>query len=462
MDAQAEAGGLCVGMALADARAMSPHAQMLEADEAADAALLDHIAAWCEQFSPCVVLDAPNGVFLDIAGCAHLFGGEAALLDAALQRLKAQGFCVRGAIAPNPGAAWALARFGQSPIVNREALSQALAGLPIAALRLTPESETLLKRLGLQRIGQVAEAPRAPFAARAGQHAMRRLDCVMGRAREALSPHRPPPPVFTLRRLLEPIVTLDAILTVVADLCGDLCARLDETGDGVRLLRLHLFGLDRKTRSVELGLSHPERAPATLLRLWRERLAMAAENFDADGGFEAIRLDAIEIEQIVLRHANLAPQASRDRQAEARLIDALSTRLGAQSVGCLMPYEVHAPERAAAWAPAFSVCVVPAAPPQDSVMRRPLTLFARAQPVEVLAETPDGPPLRFRWRRVLHDVARAEGPERIAPNWLRAPRARARDYYRVEDREGRRFWLYREGFYGEGEPPRWFVHGLFA
>ncbi len=465
VDARAEAGGLRVGMALADARAMLPHAQMQEADEAADAALLEHIAAWCEQFSPCIVLDPPNGIFLDIDGCAHLFGGEAALLSTALQKLKAQSFCVRGAIAPNPGAAWALARFGQTPIVEPHALLQALAELPIAALRLAPEAEALLKRLGLQRIGQIAQAPRAPFAARAGQQAMRRLDCVMGRTREALSPRRPPPPVFALRRLIEPIVTLDAILIVTADLCADLCARLDQTGDGVRLLRLHLFGFNREVRSVELGFSHPERAPATLLRLWRERLAAVAENFDAEAGFEAMRLDAAEIAQIVLRPTDLAPQAGRDRQAEARLIDTLSVRLGAENVVRLAPCEAHAPERASSWratlaAPAHSCS--PATAPADNVMRRPLTLFARAQPIEVLAETPDGPPLRFRWRRVAHDVARAEGPERIAPNWLRAPHARARDYYRVEDREGRRFWLYREGLYDEETPPLWFLHGLFA
>ena len=148
-----------------------------------------------------------------------------------------------------------------------------------------------------------------------------------------------------------------------------------------------------------------------------------------------------------------------DAEAEARLVDRIATRLGRQRVGKISVRDMHAPERASAWN-ADPVVSVP--PPEDGVMRRPLTLFAPALPITVISTVPDGPPLRFRWRRVLRTIARAEGPERIAPNWLRASDAKTRDYFRVEDEEGRRYWLYREGFYGRDEAPRWFMHGLFA
>jgi protein ImuB len=191
-------------------------------------------------------------------------------------------------------------------------------------------------------------------------------------------------------------------------------------------------------------------------------LSVTPENLDAEFGFEAMRLDAVEIAPILLRPSDLASASMCDPAAKARLIDTLTARLGAERIGRLGVSETHAPERTTIWADTSQANGTIASAPDDGVMRRPLTLFARAQPIEAMASVPDGPPVRFRWRRVLREVARAEGPERIAPNWLRAPHARTRDYYRVEDRQGRRYWLYREGFYDKGEPPRWYLHGLFA
>ena len=452
--------GLHAGMALADARAIYPSLDAREADAEADAALLDRIAAWCERFTPVVALDPPDGLFLDITGCAHLFGGEAALLTDAQNRLHAQGLANRCAIAPTPGAAWALAHHGAPSIIDAAQLETALAPLPIEALRLEPGASALLKRLGLKTIGQILNAPRAAFAARAGQSAMLRLDHALGRTREALSPRRPPPPLFAARKLAEPIITLDSLLRVTQDLCADLCAKLDEKGMGARRLFLSAFGLDGETRRVALKLSRPERAPEAISRLFREKLEREAERFNAEFGFEAARLDALEIAPWVLRPSDLAPSAiERDLEAEARLIDRIAARLGSDHVGKLGVRDAHAPERASLWNADTALRV---AAPEDGVMRRPLTVFSRAQPIEAIAAVPDGPPLRFRWRRVLRTIVRAEGPERIAPNWLRASDAKTRDYYRVEDQEGRRYWLYREGFFGAAEAPRWFLHGLFA
>lgn len=462
--ARAEAAGLHPGMALADARAMRPDVAVFFADEAADAALLDHIAAWCERFTPVVVLDPPHGLFLDVTGCTHLWGGEDGLVRTLVQRLNAQGFTAHAALAPTPGAAWACARF-QGPAILEDsgdacATAQALAPLPVAALRLSEDADAFLKRLGLKTIGHILNAPRAPFAARAGQNAMLRLDQALGRVREALTPRRPPPPVFALKRLLEPLQSLDTVLIALEAACAELVAALDRRGMGATVIAVSLFGVDAKTRQLRLGLSRPERAVKPILRILRERLNAAPETIDAEFGIEAVRLDAVELAAIAARPTDLAPRSGADGEAEARLIDALAARLGRAQVGYAAIRDAHAPERANAWSLAPPDETPP--PAADGVPRRPLRLFKRAQPIEALATVPDGPPLRFRWRRVLRTVARAEGPERIAPNWLKAPEARTRDYYRVEDAQGRRYWVYREGLFDEREPPRWFLHGLFG
>jgi protein ImuB len=461
VNARAAGAGLSPGQALADARAMKPDLVAVEADAAAGARALESIAAWCGRYTPVVVADAPDGLALDIAGAAHLFGGEAALLEDAETRLARQGFTARAAIAPNPAAAWAIARYGETRIVDD--VERALAPLPAAALRLEPAAAALLKRLGLKTIGQLIAAPRQPFTARAGARAMRRLDQALGRAREALQPRRPAPPLYVLHRFAEPLLNIDIVLIAVEAACAALSAQLDARGHGLRRAELILFALDGKTRDFEIGLSRPERDARVMLRLLRERLSQNPEAIDAELGIEALRLDACDIAPIVLHATDLAPASRRDPDAEARCLDALSVRLGAERIGRLAIRDAHAPERANGWQSLAARMPEPVESLRfgDNVMRRPLRLFQPAQPIDAIAAVPDGPPLRFRWRRVLREVARAEGPERIAPDWLRAPDTSTRDYYRVEDKAGHRYWLYRQGFYG-AEPPRWFLHGLFA
>jgi len=445
---------------------MQPHLAAIEAEPEEDARTLDNIAAWCERFTPIVVVDAPDGLFLDITGCAHLFGSEAALRDQIVTRLAAQGFAARAALAPTPGAAWALARHSRVARASAD-LVQTLAPLPVEALRLQEESAALLRRLGLKTIGSLLSAPRSSFTARAGERAMLRLDQALGRAPEALSPRRPAPPVFALRRFLEPLFNVETILIATEHLCGDVIAKLDRRGAGARRAALHLFGVDGRDRVIEIGVSRPEREMKPLLRLFREKLDRAAENLDAEFGIEAARLDVVQLERIEGAARTLAAveDAEADEDKIASLVDVLSVRLGAHRVLRPKFNDTHQPDKAGAWCAALSNPPARgsggARAPRDGVMRRPLTLFTRPQPIETLATVPDGPPIRFRWRRVLREVARAEGPERISGDWLGG--LPTRDYYRVEDKEGRRYWLYREGFYGESEEtPRWFVHGLFA
>ncbi|MBY0568976.1 MAG: DNA polymerase Y family protein [Hyphomonadaceae bacterium] len=463
VDKRASALGLRLAMSLADARAMQPSLAAVEAEPAEDAATLDHIAAWCERFTPIVVIDAPDGLFLDITGCGHLFGGELALCDMIVTRLQAQGFAARAALAPTPGAAWALARYGRAREASPD-LVQTLAPLPIEALRLEEAPASLLRRLGLKTIGQLFSAPRSAFTARAGEQAMLRLDQALGRTPEALSPRRPAPPVFALRRFLEPLFSVETILIATQALCEDAVQRLDVRGAGVRRACLHLFGVDGRDRTLEIGVSRPERDIKNLMRLFREKLDRVAENLNAEFGIEAARLDVVQLERIGSATRTLATieetQASTEKIAS--IVDVLSARLGPKRVLRPKLAETHQPEKAGGWQAGLGAVDVLEIerPPRDGVMRRPFTVFTQPQAIETLASVPDGPPIRFRWRRVLREVARAEGPERISGEWLGG--ALTRDYYRVEDKEGRRYWLYREGFYGEGEAPRWFVHGLFA
>jgi protein ImuB len=469
VDSRASALGLRLAMSLADARAIRPDLAAVEAEPEQDARTLDAIAAWCERFTPIVAVDAPDGLFLNITGCGHLFGGEAALLSQMVTRLRAQGFGSRAAIAPTPGAAWAMARYGASArVLKNDLLLDQLASLPIQALRLEAASAALLQRLGLKTIAQLADAPRLSFAARAGEAAMLRLDQALGRAPEALTPRRPPPPVFALRRFLEPLFTLDAVEEAVRALCGDVVKKLDRNGAGARRAALHLFGVDGRDRVVEIGISRPERNGAALMRLFTEKLARAAENLDMEFGLEALRLDVVQTERQEARACTLVEENAASVEQIGALADVLSARLGPKQVLRPKLKDSHQPEQAGGWRPVLhgppaSLQKEPARTPavhKDGVQRRPLTMFANPQPIEAIATVPDGPPIRFRWRRVLREVSRAEGPERISGDWLGG--ASTRDYYRVEDRDGRRYWLYREGLFGEAALSRWFVHGLFA
>lgn len=485
VDARAAALGLHVGQALADARAIYPALHTIEAEPAEDARVLDAIAGWCERFTPIVVIDAPDGLFLDITGCGHLFGGDDVLCDRLVAQLTAQGFACRAALAGTPGAAWALARYGQDDASKARSRSKGgetgptplnkLSPLPIEALRLNVDAAALLRRLGLKTIGQVIEAPRAAFTARAGQRAMVRLDQALGRAPEALSPRRPTPPVFALRRFLEPLFSIETVLIATRDLCGDIVESLDRRGAGACACALHFFGVDGRDRVIEIGLSQPQRDACKLLRLFREKLDRAAETLDAEFGIEAMRLDVVRLARMSDAPPALVDHDQDRGEAVAALVDVLSARLGPRRVLRGQLVDAHLPERAGAWGCALGTALTPPpfTPPSDrfvlsspvtgggvSAVPRPLSLFASPQPIDAIATVPDGPPIRFRWRRVLREVVRAEGPERIAGDWLR--REPTRDFYRVEDKEGRRYWLCREGLYGEDDAPRWVVAGLFG
>ena len=484
----AEAAGAHPGLPLAAARALVPGLMVFAADPAGERQTLEDLADWCGRYSPWTAVDggaaSAAGLWLDVTGCTHLFGGETALLEDLVRRLKGFGFAARAALADTPGAAWAAARFASAPTDACVAIppgetGQALAPLPVAALRLDGATADELSRLGLRAIGDLMGLKRAPLAARFGETLIARLDQALGNKGEPISPRRPPPAFRVRLAFAEPVRVGADVARAFDRLLAELCARMELAHQGARRMEFTLYRLDGTCARAGVGTSRPAREPAHLARLFAEKLA----GLDAGFGIETMTLaatavDALTAGQLKLARApdcvlRAAPEG-RAHDAEtsaARLIDRLGNHLGPGNVVRLLARASHIPERAFREVSALARpdgASAPAASTPSPAAPRPLQLLPWPEPIEVMAPVPDGPPVMFRWRRRQHRVARAEGPERIGPEWWLedanelSSSHRIRDYYRVENADGRRFWVYREGPYRPGVRPRWYLHGLFA
>ena len=451
IDAAAERLGLRKTMALAQARAMHPDLAAVPEDAAADAHLIDAVADWCARYTPLVAVDPPDGILLDIGGCAHLFGGEEKLRDDLAARMSGFGFTVRAAIAPTIGAAFAATHFGATDIADGDERA-ALAPLPLAALRLSPEIVAALARVGLKRIGDILDMPRAPLAARFGADLIRRLDRALGREREPLSPRLPVAPYVAERLFAEPIAREEDVLRVIERLAARLKTAMERRGDGARRVELALFRTDGVVKRIAAATSRPVRDPHDIQALFVERLAALGDEVDPGFGFDLVRLsvslaEACPDEQIGLNGGD-------DGEID-RLVDRLSARLGRRRVTRLIAQDSHIPELATLAAPAQATATAESGWPAFRRFRddadlapRPLRLLAKPEPIDdVVSSVPDGPPARFRWRRALHEIVAAEGPERIEGVWWNEAGRPVRDYYRVEDAAGLRFWVFREKLY---------------
>lgn len=448
----AHVAGLRTGLRLADALAQVPALRVAPADDAADQALLRVLAERCGMVSPWTAPDIPDGIWIDGSGCAHLFGGEAAMLALLRDKLAAQGFAVRVALATTPGAAWAWARFGHAdtPILGDPGQ---LTPLPLAALRLPPDTVAELSALGLRRVGDLLDLPRAQVSLRFGRQVLWRLDQALGNEPEPINPLVPVAAHRVHMALPEPIARTEDVTRCLHRLLDQLCGLLAKEDLGVRGLTFTLFRVDGSLARIEAGTSAPSRDAAHLLRLFRDKL----DGVQAGFGFEAARLDAPATQALSPEQASLNTDDHGDSAPLPPLLDALGNRLGPQRLMRLVPRPSHVPERMVARIP-----VAATVPALDwPTARYPLRLLDPPEPIEAMAPIPDAPPVRFRWQGRLHQVIRADGPERIAPEWW-AEDGDERDYYRVEDSTGLRLWLYRLGHYGAGPPPRWYLHGLFA
>ncbi|MBV9954310.1 MAG: DNA polymerase Y family protein [Pseudolabrys sp.] len=473
LDAQAERLGLSKGLALAQARAMHPDILAIEEDGPADAKLLDHIADWCLRYTPLIACDAPGSLLLDITGCAHLYGGEENLVADLASRLKQARVAQRMAVAGTIGAAYALTRCGQCGLYENSKERDFLAPLPLSALRIAAETSASLNRVGLKRIGDIIDLPRAPLAARFGIELLRQLDRALGREEEPLTPRLPVAPYIAEQRFAEPILLEAHVLTTIERLAARLKPALEQRGEGARRLELILFRTDGVLRRLIAGTSQPLRNPAEIRGLFAERLAALADEYDPGFGFDMARLSVVSADTYAEQQIGLTDTKSTG--ALPSLIDHLSARLGAQRVQRLIARNTHVPELASTTQPAQ---IESEDDGWDAFRRhkeqgigpRPLRLLSKPEPITAIAEVPDGPPQRFWWRNALHEVIAAEGPERIERTWWTDEDSAPRDYFRVEDQSGLRFWLFRAGLYRdltphdlrEGRVPQWFMHGAFA
>ncbi len=468
LSSEAEAAGLSRGMGVADARALAPRLRATAADPEADRKALMRFARWCGRFSPWTAPDPGepglDGVLLDITGCARVFGGEERLLCALAEQTRALGLTAFAAAAPTPGLAWGLARF-EAParaggFTRAASVRGRLQALPVEALRIGPAAKTL-RRFGLKTVANLYRLPRADLARRFGAELVRRLDQASGVERESIDPLQPPAEHAARLRFAEAHQTLDGLVEAARLALLQLCERLSEAGAGAGRVRLSLYRVDGRARDLVIGASLAHADPQHWARLARERLERA--QIDIGFGIDMVEAAALAVQRLEARQGDMGSDAPARAEAFFRLSDRLAARLGPGAVRTPVFEASHLPELAAGWAglDAQARCARLAGAPRR---RRPLLILERPEPADAVAEIPDGPPRQFTWRRIRHRVARAEGPERIAPEWWRAPLEGSggltRDYFHVETEAGRRFWLYRDGLYGRETPrPRWYVHG---
>jgi protein ImuB len=460
VDAAALAAGLFPGMPVTKAQVLVPGLVIQDADPQADAEALERLAVWMLRFAPIVAPDPPDGIVIDTTGADHLHGGEAAMLEGLVGRLAMSGIVARAAIADSWGAAHALARYAGQPIHIAPAShgQSILEPLALEALRIAPSTAAELRRLGFRRIGDLLRQPRAPLALRFGPEIARRIDRALGNVAEPIDPVRPPDIVEIRRAFAEPIGAAETIARYIGKLVAQLCDLMEQRGLGARRLDLICQRVDSQAQAIRVGMATPVRDAKRLTRLLCDKVETIAPGF----GIEMMILAAtaaepVERSQVV---SSLVEETVPD---VSDLIDTLMNRVGERAVYRLAPVASDVPERSVARISAIAADTGASWP---SHWPRPSRLLAQPDPVETVALLPDHPPVSFTWRGVRRRVKRADGPERVFGEWWKrdAELVAVRDYFRVEDDAGERYWLYRAG---DGEDAatgshRWFMHGVFG
>ena len=443
LNPEAEKAGLHRGMGFSDARAFCRDLQSRPADLKADNRFLHMLARWSKRYCPWVGLEGRDGLSLNITGSAHLFGGEAALLDDMHLRLTRSGIRARIGVADTRGAAWGMAHFGAGGFGS----PSRLAALPVAALRLDEKACTGLQRLGIRSVADLTALPRATITRRFGRDVLLRLDQMSGEQPEDISPLPDAPHYGVQMTLPDPIGLKGDVMAGAERLLLRLCDKLKANEKGARILQLTLRRVDQASQQVELRLAQPLHDAARILPLFER----GVDSVDAGFGIDQMRLVATQIETCQAQQVS----HTKGRQSEKLddLITRIGVRIGLENVQRFLPADSHIPER--------SFIISPAAysAPEGSWTAprpRPLRLF----PPEAITARGPRPPAQFRWRRMPLTTGRATGPERIAPEWWLSDdnwRSGIRDYWKIDTREGRRLWL----FYTP-QSPNWYVQGEFA
>jgi protein ImuB len=342
VDAAAAQLDLSCGMTVTHAQSLIPDLTVIDATPDEDEAALMRLALWCIKFSPLVTPNPPDGIFIDVAGSAHLFQGEAALIGNLCRRLEADGIAAKAALADTAGAAWALARYGEAQIVSPGRASEAIASLPTASLRLSPATVASLSEVGIERVAQLATKPRGGLRKRFGAEALLRLDQALGNANEALPSLIPPEVPRAELCFAEPVADPEDLKRIIGKLADKLCLDLEARGIGARRLDLVFLRIDNIAQAARIGLSRPYCEPKHLAKLLAERLVVIDPGF----GIETASLTASWVEAVVERQT-IGRHVGMDgaQHDVSQLVDTLGVRLGEHNVFRLSPVESPLPER---------------------------------------------------------------------------------------------------------------------
>lgn len=453
---EAELQGISVGMVAADAKAIVQSLKVIDDIPGKDLKLLTLLGQWCIRYTPFVAVDLPNGLILDVSGCTHLWGDEKSYLKEVVTRLRSKGFDVRGAMADTIGAAWAVARFGKvKPIIEPGGQAEALLSLPPAALRLDDIIIERLQKLGLRSIRSFIAMQRSALRRRFGQHLLLRLDQALGNENEVLQPLQPPEPYSERLPCLEPIRTAIGIEIAIKTLLKMLCMRLKQDGKGFRTAVLKCYRIDGKLEQVSIGTSSATYHIPHLFKLFELKIASITPAL----GIELFVMEAPKTEDVSLAQEALwAGSPGLEDTAVAELIDRLAGKVGANAIHRYLPVAHYWPERSVK-----AVSSLQEKPQIDwkTEKPRPIWLLDKPERIEVTALIPDNPPMLFIYKSKVHQIKKADGPERIEREWW-LENGEHRDYYNVEDTDGKRYWLFRSGHYSGDKTHQWFIHGFFA
>lgn len=451
----AQSKGIFPGMVVADCRAIFPGITAMEYPTGKAEQLLEALALWCIRFAPVSALDLPDGIVLDSTGCPHLWQGDESYISYILGRLECFGYHVRAAMADTLAAAWAVSRYGQKQTIvpPGEQLS-ALLHLPTAALRLEQTVTEKLEKLGLNKIGQFANLPRTSLRKRFGVALLIRLDQVLGSEMEAIQPVQPPKQYSERLTCLEPISTAKGIEIGLEQLLNTLCERLASEGKGLRTATLRCYRIDGDVQEVSVGTNLPSRSATHLMKLFD----LKTSQLQPDLGFELFELEANAVEPVAFDQTAMWIETNAtDTAAVAELMDRIISKRGGNTIRRYLPAEHYWPERS--YQLASSVNAIKEIEWRTD-QPRPIHLLPIPHIINVTVPLPDYPPMLFFYKGKRHQIKKADGPERIEQEWW-LQQGEFRDYYCVEDEEGKRYWLFRSGHMDEGKS-RWFIHGFFA
>ncbi|RYZ26149.1 MAG: DNA polymerase Y family protein [Chitinophagaceae bacterium] len=451
----ARAQGIHKEMVLADAKALYPSLHVLDDKPNLTTQLLDRMAEWCIRFTPIAAADYPDGVMLDASGCTHLWGGEEAYLKDITNRLTSRGYTVRAAMADTIACAWAMARYGKETIVEKGGQVEALASLPVSSLRLEEEKVVLLNKLGLRQVKNVFNLPHKSLRRRFGAALLQRLQQAIGEEEENIIPVYPIEPFQERLPCIEPIRTKEGIEIALQHLLSNLCFRLRNEGKGLRRAFFRAYRLDGGTSGMEIATNQASQNREHLFQLFSIKLS----TIEPKEGIELFLLEATVVEEATVKQEGLWQMKSGALDADVLgLMDRFTARFGQNAVQRFLPTEHYWPERS--FKKSTDLNEEPTT--EWKLDRpRPMQIVSPPELIEVTAPIPDYPPLNFRYKGQLHKIVKADGPERIEQEWW-IQEGEHRDYYAVEDEEGRRYWLFRLGHYNEAKSPKWFLHGFFA